>query len=69
MQHEPIGSAHDLLACAFIARKNGDDETAARFKAGAERINALEAVLRSYLDACDNEECEYCIAARAALEK
>ena len=33
------------------------------------RIAALEAALRSYVDACDNEECEYCIAAKAVLSK
>lgn len=34
-----------------------------------ERIAALEAALRSYVDACDNKGCEYCIAAKAVLSK
>lgn len=35
----------------------------------ARRIEELETVVRAYVAACDNEECEYCIAAKAALFK
>ena len=29
----------------------------------------MEAALQAYVDACDNDECEYCIKAKAALAK
>ena len=40
---EPKGSAADLTACAQIARRNGDNDTAERFEAAAARIKVLEA--------------------------